>query len=222
MEKQRSSTQFLIFLTLLLASIAATTMIVLRAWYSGRLLYSFLLWNLFLAWLPFLFAWAAYRKPVTAVFNGPLWLLFFPNAPYLVTDLIHLRQYDAVPLWYDAIMLFTFVLTGLMLGFLSLYMMQSLVSRRFGRVWSWLFVIAAVGMSGYGVYIGRFLRWNSWDVFRQPMTVLADIANSLFNPAYFLKTYTVSISLSAVMLFAYIVMVAMPHLGASMQAASGE
>jgi uncharacterized membrane protein len=222
MMKQRSSTQFLIFLTLILASIAATTMIVLRALYSGQILYSFLLWNLFLAWLPFLFAWAAYRKPFVAIIYGPLWLLFFPNAPYLVTDLIHLRQFDAVPIWYDAIMLFTFALTGLLLGFMSLYMMQSLVARRFGAVWSWLFAIAAVGMSGYGVYVGRFLRWNSWDVFRQPATLLADIANSLFNPDYFLKTYTVSFSLSAVMLFAYVVMVAMPHLGASMQVASGE
>ena len=200
MQKQRSNSQFLIFLTLLLASIAATTLIVLRAWYSGRLLYSFLLWNLFLAWLPFLFAWAAYRKPVTAVFNGPLWLLFFPNAPYLVTDFIHLHQFDAVPIWYDAIMLFTFALTGLLLGFLSLYMMQSLVARRLGSIMSWLFVVAAVGMSGYGVYIGRFLRWNSWDVFRQPATLLADIANSLLNPAFFPKTYTVSFSLSAIML----------------------
>jgi uncharacterized membrane protein len=80
-----------------------------------------------------------------------------------------------------------------------------------------LFVVVTVGLSGYGVYVGRFLRWNSWDIFRQPTTLLADIANSLFNPAYFLKTYTVSLSLSAVMLLAYIVMVAMPHLGASMQ-----
>ncbi|MCB9420374.1 MAG: DUF1361 domain-containing protein [Ardenticatenaceae bacterium] len=222
MMKKRSYTQLLLFLTLLLASIVATTMIVLRAWYSGRLLYTFLLWNLFLAWLPFLFAWTAYRKPFIAAVYGPLWLLFFPNAPYLVTDLIHLRHFDAVPIWYDAIMLFTFALTGLMLGFLSLYMMQSLVARRLGRIWSWLFVVAAVGMSSYGVYVGRFLRWNSWDIFRQPVTLLADIANSLFNPAYFLKTYTVSFSLSAVMLFAYIVMVAMPHLGASMQVASDE
>jgi len=220
MEKQRSYTQILIFLTLLLASIVATTMIVLRAWYSGRFLYSFLLWNLVLAWLPFLFAWAAYRKPFVTVIYGPLWLLFFPNAPYLVTDFIHLRQFDAVPIWYDAIMLFTFALTGLMLGFLSLYMMQSLVARRFGSIWSWLFVVAAVGMSGYGVYVGRFLRWNSWDIFTQPTNLAADIANSLFNPAYFLKTYTVSFSLSAVMLFAYVLMVAMPHLGASMQVAT--
>lgn len=217
MKQRRSYTQLLIFLTLMLASIAATTMVILRTWYSGRLIYTFLLWNLFLAWLPFLFAWAAYRRPAVAVIYGPLWLLFFPNAPYIVTDLIHLKHYAPVPIWFDAIMLFTFALTGLMLGYLSLYMMQSLVARRFGPVWSWLFVVVAVGMSGYGVYVGRFLRWNSWDIFRQPLTLLADIANSLFNPAYFLKTYTVSLSLSAVMLLAYIVMVAMPHLGASMQ-----
>ncbi len=220
MKKQRTYSQFIIFLTLLFASILATTMIALRAWYSGRFLYGFLIWNLVLAWLPFLFAWIAYRKPFIAPVYGPLWLLFFPNAPYLVTDLIHLRQFAAVPIWYDAIMLFTFALTGLMLGFMSLYTMQALVRQRFGSVWSWLFVIVAVGLSGYGVYVGRFLRWNSWDIFTQPSILLTDLANSLFNPAYFLKTYTVSLSMSALMLFAYVVIAAMPHLGASMLVAS--
>jgi uncharacterized membrane protein len=220
MKKQRNYTQFLIFLTLLFASIVAVTMIALRAWYSGRFLYGFLLWNLILAWLPFMFAWVSYRKPFAAIIYGPLWLLFLPNAPYLITDLIHLRQFEAVPIWYDAIMLFAFALTGLMLGFMSLYMMQALVVRRFGHVWGWLFVVVTVGLSGYGVYVGRFLRWNSWDIFTRPNVLLSDLANSLFNPAYFLKTYTVSLSMSALMLFAYVVMVAMPYLGAGMQVAS--
>jgi len=188
-------------------------MVALRVVYSGEPRFIFLVWNLFLAWLPLLFAWLAYRRPRTAVLNGPLWLLFFPNAPYLVTDLIHLgRAGGGAPLWYDALLIFTFALTGLMLGFLSLYMMRSLVARRFGSRWSWLFVVVAVGMSSYGVYVGRFLRWNSWDIFTQPLGLLHDIASSLFNPAIFLKTYTVSFSLSMIMLFAYVIIYTLPHL----------
>ena len=208
--KKRHS-HLLIFLTLIAASVTAVTMVVLRAWYSGRVRYAFLVWNLILAWLPFLFAWVANRKPAVAVLYGPLWLLFFPNAPYIVTDLVHLGTGGA-PLWYDAIMLFTFALIGLLLGFLSLYLMQSLVARRFGGLISWLFVITAVSLSGYGVYVGRFLRWNSWDVFTRPASLLADVLNSLVNPQVFPKTYTVSLSLSAVMLFAYVVMVTLPQL----------
>jgi uncharacterized membrane protein len=212
MKKQRPNIQLLIFLTLLFASTVAAAMVVSRAFYSGRLLYGFLIWNLVLAWMPFLLAWTAFQKPMVAIVYGPLWLLFFPNAPYLVTDLIHLQPFHNVPLWFDAMMLFTFALTGLLLGFLSLYFMQSLVAQRFGHTVGWLFTILATGLSSYGVYVGRFLRWNSWDIFTQPVSLLTDIVNSLVNPEVFIKTYTVSFSLSAIMLFAYIILYSLPHL----------
>ena len=86
-----------VFLTLLFASTVAAAMVVSRAFYSGRLLYGFLIWNLVLAWMPFLLAWTAFQKPMVAIVYGPLWLLFFPNAPYLVTDLIHLQPFHNVP-----------------------------------------------------------------------------------------------------------------------------
>ena len=217
MKRRHTNAQLLIFLTLLLASIVITIMVVLRGWYSGQLRYGFLVWNLVLAWLPFLLAWMAYRKPSLVPVCGPLWLLFLPNAPYLMTDLVHLRPFDNVPLWFDAIMLFTFALAGLLLGFLSLYYMQALVANRFGRVVSWFFVVSVTVLSGYGVYIGRFLRWNSWDVFTQPVGLVADIVNSLINPQVFVKTVTVSLSLTAVMLFGYIVIYSLLHLEMSAQ-----
>lgn len=212
MNKSQSNSQLLIFLTLAFASMTAAMMVLFRALYSGEWRFIFLIWNLFLAWLPFLGAWTALRKPFTAVIYGPLWLLFFPNAPYLVTDFIHLRPTAAVPLWYDAFLIFTFALTGLMLGIMSLYFMQALVARWVGRFMSWLFVIVTIGMSGYGVYVGRFLRWNSWDIFTQPFTLGRDILNSLTNPQSFPKTYTVSLSLSLMMLFAYLIVYILPQL----------
>ncbi len=208
MNKRKPNYQLLIFLTLLFASIVATTMVAVRFVYSGELRFIFLVWNLFLAWLPLLFAWMATRWPATAVIYGPLWLLFFPNAPYLVTDLIHLGRAPGAPIWYDALVLFTFALTGLILGVLSLYFMQSLVARRFNNWISWFFVIITTGLSGYGVYVGRFLRWNSWDIFTQPRTLAYDMFNSLANP----RTYAVSLSLTIMMLFAYIIMYSLPRL----------
>ncbi len=212
MKNRKRNYQIIIFVSLLFVSILATTMVILRMLYSGESHFIFLVWNLFLAWLPLLFAWLSHRYRGTAVIYGPLWLLLFPNAPYLVTDLIHLRPYSAAPLWYDAILLFIFALTGLLLGVLSLYFMQALVTRRFGSIVSWLFVIVTTGMSGYGVYLGRFLRWNSWDIFTQPLLLAGDIFNSLTNPQFFPKTYTVSLSLTALMLFAYVIMVSLPQL----------
>ncbi len=193
---------------LTLASMAAVGLLIGRIFYVQHLRFSFLTWNLFLAWLPFLFAWIIYRAPRTLFIFGPLWLLFLPNAPYLVTDLIHLSpQYD-VPVWYDAFMLFTFALAGLLLGLMSLYLMQLLVARRFGEWTSWLFVLFVLGVSSFGVYIGRFLRWNSWDVFTQPQTLLYDILNSLF----YLRTWTVTAVLAGIMVFAYLLFYALPKL----------
>lgn len=135
--------KILLFLSLLCASSISTLMVIVRIYYSSQSRYTFLVWNLFLAWLPFLFACLAYwlrRKPLLLGLFGLFWMLFFPNAPYLVTDLIHIRPLGNVPLWYDTIMIFSFALTGLLLGFLSLYLMHAMVVHRFGGSLGWLFV----------------------------------------------------------------------------------
>ncbi len=95
-----------------------------------------------------------------------LWLVFFPNAPYIITDLLHLSAQDGVPVWYDLILLSAFAWTGAMLGMISLGLMHVLVARVAGGAWSWIFVLGVLMLSGFGVYLGRFPRWNSWDCWR--------------------------------------------------------
>jgi uncharacterized membrane protein len=210
----KGDNRLLLFLALIFASIICSTMVFARALYGGQMRYAFLVWNLFLAWLPLVLSWSGYvwqKKRLTLLLSGSLWLLFFPNAPYLVTDLIHLRHDGVVPIWFDAIMIFSFALTGLLLGLLSLYIMQTIVTRRFGRQFGWLFAVTALAMSGYGVFVGRFLRWNSWDVFANPLTLLRDILYSLVHPQMIMKTYTVSLLLSAVFMFSYIILLSVPR-----------
>ena len=200
-----------IVLALLLASCLSIAMLAVRIMYTQHITYIFLAWNLFLAWLPFTFALTAYQlrgRPLLMLPFCGLWLLFLPNAPYIITDLMHLNFSSSMPIWYDTIMLFSFALTGLLLGFLSLYLMQALVVRRFGWEWGWLFVALMLGLSGLGVYIGRFLRWNSWDIFTDPLTLL----QSLLDPELFLKAFVVTTLLSLVSIFAYVIMVSMPRL----------
>ncbi len=200
-----------ILIALLFASGISVIMYMARVLYVANWTYRFLVSNLFLAWLPLLFAALAYhfqqRSMPVLLFSG-LWLLFLPNAPYIITDLMHLSYIPGVLAWYDAIMVFSFALTGLLLGFVSLFVMQMMVLQRFGWRFGWLFVTTALAMSGFGVYIGRFLRWNSWDVFTNPLPLL----QSLLNPDLFLKAFVVTALLSLISIFAYVIMVSLPRL----------
>jgi len=195
------------FALLFVLSTFSIAMLLARVRFSGQPAHAFLIWNLFLAWLPLLFALVAsrYRRnPVVLLTFGFLWLLFLPNAPYLITDLMHLRPIGPVPIWYDAMMLFSFALSGLLLGLRSLFSMQRIVNGRFGLLAGWVFVLLACGLSSFGIYIGRFLRWNSWDIFAHPLRLSADIVNSLTDPFLLVKAMVVVLLFSAVTLGAYL------------------
>jgi uncharacterized membrane protein len=131
--------------------------------------YGFLAWNLFLAWIPLFLAFAVVRvqRSGPRIWLWPLlvlWLVFFPNAPYVVTDFVHLRDIGGMPRWFDAVMLGSFAATSLALGFVSLYLVQDLIRAELGRIWSWLAALTVIGLSGVGIYLGRVAKLNSWDV----------------------------------------------------------
>jgi uncharacterized membrane protein len=182
-----------------------------RVYLSHSPAYAFLIWNLYLAWLPYLFSlWAGvvyrrfHRQWWTLIIPISLWLVFFPNAPYLVTDLWHLRERPPVPMWYDIGLLATFAWTGCFLGIVSLRTIQQLVRACAGRLAGWLFAIAALGLSGVGIYLGRFLRWNSWDLFTNPISVLADVASWLVHPRYHMQMFGFTLLFTAFMAVCYL------------------
>jgi uncharacterized membrane protein len=167
------------------ASVFAVGLVVLRFLLSGNLHYANLVWNLALAWVPLVLALVVYDR-VRRGYAGPLlvaplalWLLFLPNAPYLVTDFILLRDIQDMPIWFDVVLLTTFGWTGLVLGFVSLYLVQTVAKRLAGLVAGWLVALGALAASGVGIYLGRYLRWNSWDLLVQPAAVLDDAAARL-------------------------------------------
>jgi uncharacterized membrane protein len=165
----------LILLALAAASALCIATVEYRIRRTGDPYYRFLVWNLFLSWVPLSFALIAHdrartRLDPTVALCGALWLLFFPNAPYMLTDFIHLGEGPA-PLWYDALMLSAFAWTGLVLGFASLYLIQIVVERIAGSVWGWACVLFALALASIGVYIGRFIRFNSWDALLHPRHV---------------------------------------------------
>jgi uncharacterized membrane protein len=198
--------------TLATSVLFSVALVLARIEHAHALTYGFLLWNLFLALVPYgtaLLARLADRydaRGVTLVLLA-VWLLFFPNAPYLVTDLIHLAPRQGVPLWYDLILLVTCAWNGLLLGLLSLREAHELVARRSGRGIGWLFALVAIAASGFGVYLGRFQRWNSWDVFSRPGPLLADLAQRVLHPAAHPRTWAVTVVFSAFLALAYLAFV---------------
>ena len=180
-----------IFALLCGATILSLILFRVRTHLSGSLDYAFLIWNIFLAWIPLglaitatTFAWKQKQLVLVIPIAAILWLLFFPNAPYILTDLQHLGfPKPEVPLWFDVLMLIWFSWTGLLLGVVSLFLMQDLVRREFGRMAGWVFVCAVGVLSSLGIYIGRFLRWNSWDLLLHPLERMNEFMYYVIHPS---------------------------------------
>ena len=198
------------------ASLAGLTalvvaMVAVRVAYSGNSYYQSLVWNLFLAWIPFVVALRVYdahrhgssRLPLWV--GGVVWLVFFPNAPYIVTDFKWLNTWTGAPIWFDVVLVSAAAWCGLLLGFMSLYLMQAVVRRAVGTVNAWLFVLAVLVLSSFGIYLGRFLRWNSWDVVTRPDVLAAEIWPQLVNPLEYPKTIAVTGLFTAFLAATYLV-----------------
>ncbi|OGX89480.1 hypothetical protein BEN47_19645 [Hymenobacter lapidarius] len=199
-------------LTLVFVLMVSLTLSILlvagRVVMTGKLLFLFLIWNLFLAVIPFalstLLSISAGRLrarlllPVSAA-----WLLFFPNAPYLLTDLFHLNARPGVPLWYDLALILSCAWNGLMLAYASLSDMQRLVQVRLGVWTGWGFAAVALLLSSFGIYLGRYLRFNSWDVLTNPLTLFYDIINRILNPFAFPGTWGVTLVFGLFLLIGY-------------------
>jgi uncharacterized membrane protein len=157
-----------------------------------------LIWNLFLAWIPFMLAYFAHAvswRRASLYLIIPLiaflWLIFFPNAPYMLTDLQDLaRRATGAPLWYDVIIVVWCSWTGMLLGLISLYLMQNIIVRSFGRTAGWIFVFVISGLSSFGIYIGRFVRLNSWDILQNPAETAQEILGIVIDPSRRLAAFT--------------------------------
>jgi len=152
-----------------------------RASHAGAR-FSFLFWNLFLAWVPWFVSMALQRARWSFWPLATVWLAFFPNAPYLLTDLVHLKPRDGAPLMFDVLLFAAFALAGCALGWDSLFAVHRELHRRWGATRSSLAVALCVLLTGAGVFLGRFERLNSWELFTGPLDVLETAFTSLRQP----------------------------------------
>jgi uncharacterized membrane protein len=206
----------LVLVALALASAFCVAMIVARPVLSGDVFHRYLVWNLFLAWIPMVLAVAIYDRAKrvrvdawqVALFGA--WLVFLPNAPYIVTDLIHFRERAVEPIWFDAMTYLAFAGTGMLLGLVALYLVHCAARARFGAAVGWSLVVATTVLSGLGIYLGRFLRWNSWDVLANPAALLGDLVAIARDPIG--KPLAVTVLFTAFIGVAYLAIYAVAEL----------
>jgi uncharacterized membrane protein len=116
------------------------------------------------------------------VAGSVLWLLFIPNAFYLITDLFHLEDRSRIPLWFDLALIFSFAWNGMLLGMLSVRQMEVMVQVRYRLRYEWLFVFPVMLLNALGIYVGRYLRYNSWDVITDPRGLTEDMLWLVVHP----------------------------------------
>ena len=176
-------TLFMAFISFICFSLS-----VFRLIYSDTYIFFFLNWNLFLAFVPWLCSsiiviYPNLRKNKLAVTLLVLsWLLFFPNAPYILTDLFHLRMNTSMPIWFDLVLILCFAWTGLLFGIMSLWDIESILRKMINKNVVRVIAVGLLFLGSYGIYVGRYLRWNSWDILREPMELIFNIGRSLKSP----------------------------------------
>lgn len=192
---------------LYLSLFCTVILIVIRIVYTENWLFISLVWNLFLAFVPFAvsglllkstknYKWAQYALLA-------LWLIFFPNAPYIITDFVHLDYRAPVPFWYDLVIIFWAAWNGLILGFISLLNIEKFLLTKFSRRIADLCVYTFLVLCAFGVYAGRYLRWNSWDVVASPGDIARDVKHIALNPQDNLRTWGVTLLFSLFMIVCY-------------------
>ena len=189
-----------LFIIYIIASAFSCVLSVVRPFLFGRTAYLFLIWNLFLAWIPFVLSGVInhiYQNAQKRMWAkillglcGVLWLVFFPNAPYMLTDFVHFSGRNflnfsngVIPFeaWYDFIVFSSFIITGFLIGFISMRIVHMIVKNMLGTVWGWIFAFVSLSLGSYAIYLGRFIRLNSWDIWHNPAKLAESVSNS-FSP----------------------------------------
>lgn len=164
------------------------SLVLFRIWYSHEYTFMYMPWNLFLAYIPYQLL-KTYKPRIGGLESGiafigifVLWLLFIPNAFYMITDLFHLFQREKVPLWFDLVLLMSFAWNGTIFGFLSVRQMEKYLLEILPTLPAFAFVGSIMFLNGVGVYLGRYLRFNSWDIISNPFNLFVEIAYLFAHP----------------------------------------
>jgi uncharacterized membrane protein len=195
------------------ASLVSVGLFAYNAWQDHETVYSYLIWNLFLAWLPLVFAvrlidvlryklWSSWEGLTWSV----LWIVFLPNSFYMISDYIHLQDVGVSQVLYFVVMFTSFIYTGVLLGLTSLYLIHLRLRRRLPAMAANVCVMAALFLCSIGIYLGRDLRWNSWNILTNPGGLLFDVSDRLQNLSAYPQMILVIVTFFVLMLSMYVIM----------------
>lgn len=176
--------------------------------------YWFMLWNLVLAWIaPFIALWLVSRlrkvswRHWTNICLTLAWLLFLPNSFYMVSDLIHVQQTGEVNIIFDAVLFTSFIFNGFIAGYIGTYLIHRELNKRLQVPQAYLVVAGVFALCSYAIYLGRVLRWNTWDALLSPHALLFDVSDTFIRPLEhmqaFVITFSFTVLISAFYLLAY-------------------
>lgn len=214
-----------VFMALVLFSLFCANLSFIRVSITHSTSLLFLLWNLLLAWVPLIFAWLLYRNTLQSgltwskrnIIYFIFWLLFLPNAFYLTTDFVHLKGYfDDPQRIFDIVLLISYAINGIILGMVALLLVHISAVKRFKNNGHWL-PVAVLLMSGFAIYLGRYLRWNSWDVFINPFGLLFDVSDRIVNPSDHLLTFSTTLLFFSFYGFLYLIVWRFYQLASTLQ-----
>lgn len=199
-----------VFRILHLSLLFSVSMVLARVIYLGQSYFMFMLWNLFLAYIPFLVSSLFIDRPMLIdkkflfIPLALLWLVFIPNTFYMITDLFHLNEPHAMPLWFDTLLIVSFSWNGLLLGIISVQQMESVMRIFLGKYTAAIFLYPVFFLNALGVFIGRFLRYNSWDVITDPLGLVKDIVLLVLHPFHFVSAWGMVAGFSTFLLLCYL------------------
>lgn len=183
---------------LLLSMTLSVVLFMIRMKLNQSFFFLFLVWNLFLAVIPF--AITTYLKSQEKlnklIIAGWLliWLLFLPNAPYIVTDLLHLRGSKDYLMWLDVLVVTSFACNGLILFFLSLIDLEHILKPYVSKRNQFYITTLVLFLISFGMYLGRFLRYNSWEIVQNPFSLFSDILNIIMSPTLYLQAWVFTLT----------------------------
>lgn len=180
------------------------SLLMFRIWITGSYFYLFLVWNLFLAYIPFGITYAV-KQYQSRYFYGLflVWLAFLPNAPYILTDIFHLNKQNNMPQWFDLLIVLSFALNGVLLFFISLNAMYSSLRLRFSKIKTDGMMVVILFLSAFGIYIGRFLRWNTWDVVANPLQLFRSVTEIFLYPSRHPRAWGFTLGYGILLLFIF-------------------